>query len=78
MSQRNVEAVIGRLVTDEGFRERFAGAPEAALRDLVERGMDLNDCELHALAAIDAGQAERFAETLHPGIQKVALLGGRS
>ncbi len=77
MSQRNVESVIGRLVTDEGFRGRFAGAPAAALRDLMESGIELTECEVRALAAIDPAELERFAGTLHPGIQKVALQGGR-
>ncbi len=77
MSQRNVETVIGRLVTDEGFRGRFTGAPRAALQDLIDRGVELNECELRALVAIDPREVERFAGTLHPWIQKVAIQGGR-
>ncbi len=78
MSQRNVENVIGRLATDEHFRRRFAAAPGPTLRRLIEQGVDLNDCELHALATIDMGQLETFAGTLHPGIQKAELQGGLS
>ena len=78
MSQRNVENVIGRLVTDEGFRRRFTAAPRAALQELVARGVELNECELQALAAIDAGQLESFVETVAPSLQKVELQGGAS
>lgn len=78
MSQRNVENVIGRLVTDEGFRRRFAAAPRAALRELVARGVELNECELEALAAIDTRQLESFVETVAPSLQKVELQGGVS
>lgn len=76
MSQRNVEIVIGRIVTDEGFRRRFRQSPPSALRELVEQGVDLNPCELRALSGIDPEQAERFAESLHPFIQRVEIHGG--
>jgi hypothetical protein len=73
MSQRNVEQVIGKLVTDEGFRRRFADDPKAALAELVEGGLGLNPCEMRGLLALDARRIERFADTLHPCIQKVEL-----
>lgn len=77
MSQCNVERVIGRLVTDDGFRRRFAQDPGATLRELVERGLELNACEERALAALDARRLARFAETLDPRIQKVEVGGTR-
>jgi hypothetical protein len=78
MSQRNVERVIGRLVTDEGFRRRFRDSARSVLQDLVDGGMELNDCEFRALLAIDPRWVERFVARLHPCIQKVELEGGRS
>ncbi|HOC42686.1 MAG TPA: Os1348 family NHLP clan protein [Thermoanaerobaculales bacterium] len=78
MSQCNVERVIGRLVTDEGFRRRFAESPAATLRSLTDQGVELNAFELRALAAIDPGQVGRFARTLQPWIQKVELEGDHS
>lgn len=75
MSQVNVERVIGRLVTDEGFRRRFAEDPRATLQDLVTNGVELNFCELRALAAVDPRRAARFADLLHPCIQKVEIPG---
>jgi hypothetical protein len=73
MSQGNVERVIGRLVTDDGFRRRFAGDPQATLRELTASGLELNPCELRALAALDPGRISRFAEALDPRIHKVEL-----
>jgi Ribosomally synthesized peptide prototyped by Frankia Franean1_4349. len=76
MSQRSVERVIGRLVTDEAFRRRFAQEPETALRETVGCGLELTPCELQALAAIDAQSVERFADALDPRLQKTDIPGG--
>ena len=76
MSQSNVERVIGRLVTDEGFRRRFAADPAAVLSEVTASGWELTPCELHVLSALDAKVAARFARALDPRIQKADLQGG--
>jgi hypothetical protein len=76
MSQRNVERVIGRLVTDEAFRGHFAADPRAALRELKEEGVELNECELWALSTIDPRAVDRFVDSLDARIQKSDLRGG--
>ncbi|MGH9381883.1 MAG: Os1348 family NHLP clan protein [Thermoanaerobaculia bacterium] len=73
MSQRNVEKVIGRLVTDEGFRRRFAEDKEGMLQEALDHGLDLNPCERRALLGLDARSIAQFAEQLDPCIQKVEL-----
>ena len=73
MSQDNVERVIGLLATDEGLRERFARDPHAVLRELVERGLELNTCEWWSLARMDAGELMRFANAIDPRLQKADL-----
>jgi|APCry4251928276_1046603.scaffolds.fasta_scaffold621397_1 hypothetical protein len=78
MSQPNVERVIGRLMTDEGFRRRFGTSAVETLRQLVAQGVELNDCEWRALVAIDPRRVEQFARSLEPCIQKVDLEGGHS
>lgn len=78
MSQRNVETVIGRIVTDEGFRRRFNESPAAVLQELIDSGVELNECELRALVTIDPKRAERFAESLNPCIQRVEIIGGHT
>ena len=76
MSQRTVELVIGRLVTDEAFRRRFFADPPAALADLGRSGFDLNDCERRALECLDARAAARFAGGIDMRIQKSDLRVG--
>jgi hypothetical protein len=76
MSQRNVETVIGRLATDEALRSRFAADPEALLRELLATGVELNGCEVRALATIEPRAVERFAEAIDPRLQKTYSCGG--
>ena len=78
MSHRNVEQVIGRLVTDEGFRRRFVEDAGAALQGLLDEGLELNPCERRALLAIDPVHLGRFAEAIDPCIQKAEIRGGRT
>ena len=78
MSQRNVETVIGRLATDEALRSRFAANPEGLLCELLAAGVELNGCEVRALAAIEPRAVERFAEAIDPRLQKAHAYGGHS
>lgn len=78
MSQRNVERVIGQLVTDESFRRRFAGDPVVAVQELIDCGVALSECERRALTTLDLGHFNRFAETLDPCILKADLKGDLS
>lgn len=78
MSQRNVENLIGRLVTDEAFRRRFTGDPGGALQEITACGVELTNLELRALVTIDTRLAEMLAEALDPRIQKVDVHGDRS
>jgi len=73
MTQRNVEQVIGRIVTDEGFRRRFEEKPFEALFEIVASGVELTTLELSALAAMDPALVARFADALDPRIQKAGL-----
>ena len=73
MTQRNVEQVIGRIVTDEGFRRRFEEKPFEALFEIVASGVELSTLELSALAAMDPALVARFAHALDPRIQKAGL-----
>jgi hypothetical protein len=76
MSQRNVETVIGRLVTDEAFRFEFVRDPDAAIRKVTERGIELTAGEQEALRAVDPRMLSFFADTLDPSLQKSDLGGG--
>lgn len=73
MCQRSVEAVVGRLATDEAFRLRFVAGRAAVLRDLVAQGVELTPVEVEAIAGLDLEACEEFARRLDPRIQKVCL-----
>jgi hypothetical protein len=73
MSQRSVEQVIGRLATDEGFRQRFETDREAALWEAIADGLQLTPVERLAILDLDMTACERFAGCLDPRIQKINL-----
>jgi hypothetical protein len=41
MSQRSVEILLGKLVTDEEIRQRFRVDPDDVLTRAVDRGLEL-------------------------------------
>jgi hypothetical protein len=73
VTQRNIEIVIGRLLTDEAFRESFQDDPERALRALVERGTHLTEAEIAALVSIDSELWPLVADRIDPRLQKARL-----
>ncbi len=73
MAQRNVEIVIGRLVTDEAFRAMFQRDPAATLTRFVERGYELTPLEIAAVNATEASLWTRTAEQIDPRLQKVSF-----
>ncbi len=73
MSQRIVEAVIGRLVTDEGFRRRFRDSPAAVIDELIASGTALTAVERQALLDMDGTACEEFADRVDPRLQKICL-----
>jgi hypothetical protein len=73
MSQRTVEWLIGRLVTDEGFRRRFKDNPAGVLDELITSGTPLTPVERRALLEMDATACEQFADRVDPRLQKICL-----
>lgn len=72
MSQRAVEQVLGRLVTDEAFREAFFADPEdTALRS----GLSLTACEREALRRIAPGALARLCACLDDRICRLYVPG---
>lgn len=78
MSQRTVEQIVGRLVTDEGYRRRFAADPRRAIEELVRWGCELNGCERRALLRLDVQRFDRLADAIDPSLLKADLSGGES
>ena len=73
MAQRNVEIVIGRLMTDEALRMAFFADPVMALTRFIESGYDLTALEVAALRATDAGVWVQAAKKIDPRLQKVSF-----
>ncbi len=73
MSQRAVEHVVGRLVTDERFRRLFISDTANALRELAEEGLELRPHEAAALVATDPGLWDALADSVDPRLQKISL-----
>ena len=73
MSQRSIEMVVGRLVTDEEFRQTFMTDPVHALTELLEQGTHLTRAEITALVATDSELWDRVAEQVDQRLQKASL-----
>ena len=76
MTQRVIEAVIGRLITDEAFRAAFLSDPRRTLAGLRERGVDLTQGEIAALVDTDSALWEQVAERIDSRLQKANLDSG--
>lgn len=75
MSQKTVEHVIGKLATDEGLRLRFRQEPREAVETAAGTNGALTAVEMDALAAIDPGLLDRFADALDSRLQRVRIPG---
>jgi hypothetical protein len=73
VAQRSIELLIGRLITDEGFREAFVHNPGAAIRMFVDAGSELTTVEIAALLATRADVWERVADEVDPRLQKASF-----
>lgn len=65
MTEQAVEQILGRIVTDEKFRELFFSDPEKALK-----GYDISDEEREALLKIKVEDVEGFSRKLDDRITK--------
>jgi hypothetical protein len=73
MSQKTVQLMIGRLLTDEDLRRQFVERPHETLADLREQGFDLTNDEIDALARSDPKMWPSVARRIHPRLQRCSL-----
>jgi hypothetical protein len=69
---KNVEILLGRLVTDGVLRARFAEGPATFLAELTPT-LELTAVERQALAATDLQALAALADTLDPRLQRAPL-----
>jgi hypothetical protein len=73
MAQRNVEILIGRLLTDEDLRRRFMREPRATLDEFRQQGWELTAGEVDALLSPDASVWSDMARRIPSKLQRCSL-----
>jgi hypothetical protein len=73
MSQKTVQLVIGRLLTDEELRARFVERPLETLTELKEQGFELTGDEIEAIVQSDPQVWPSMAKRIHPRLQRCSL-----
>jgi hypothetical protein len=73
VAQRNIEIFIGRLITDESFREAFLVDPTRVTTTFVDSGYDLTGVEIAALLATRADLWIELAQLLDPRLQRASF-----
>jgi len=73
MSQKTVQWLIGRLLTDEEMRLRFLEDPRGSLTALREEGFALTHTEIEALVQTDRAIWSQTAERIDPRLQRSSL-----
>jgi hypothetical protein len=76
MAQRAVQLIIGQILIDEAFRSDYLERPLDTLRALRERGIELTDVEIDALAHTDRRRWLIGAEWIDARLQRCRLVGG--
>ena len=73
MSQKTVQLVMGRLLTDEDLRIQFAERPRETLTELRDQGHELTAEEIDALVRSDPEVWPSMARRIHPRLQRCRL-----
>lgn len=70
MSQKTVQLLIARLITDEDLRLQFLQAPETTLDAYRAQGYELTDGEVDALLETDRELWAAAAARIDPRLQR--------
>jgi len=74
--QRTVQLIIGQILTDEEFRADFLERPIETLTALRDRGFELTNLEVEALAQTDPRLWDCGAAHVDPRLQRCRLNSG--
>lgn len=70
MSQKNVEILLGKILTDECFRQSFFPVQTASFELAAAHGLELTSVERSALATLRRRGFEYLARNLDPRISR--------
>jgi hypothetical protein len=73
VSQRAIETIVGRLVTDEAFRKAFEQNPRHTLEELLAQGVGLTETEISALIGTRLTLWAEVGDQIDPHLQKADL-----
>ena len=74
MAQRTVQLIVGQILTDEEFRSDFLEEPYETLKALRDRGFELSNVEIDALARTDRRLWTVGAEWIDGRLQRCRLV----
>jgi hypothetical protein len=72
VSQRNIELLIGRLLTDDEFRLAFVRNVAKTLAVFIDSGHELTSQEIHAVLTSSPSFWSEVASQLDPRLRKVS------
>ena len=70
MSQKCVELLLGRILTDEDFRHSFFPIREFSFAMAAAHGLELTPIEKNALSSLRGRRFEFIANTIDPRISR--------
>jgi hypothetical protein len=73
MSQKTIQLIIGRLLTDEVLRDRFLDDPLGTLTALRDQGFELTTGEVDALLRTDPTLWPDAAARIDRQLQRASL-----
>jgi len=73
MSQKHVELLIGRLLTDDDLRDEFTRSPFETLADYCQQGWDLSRGEIDAFIQTEVGFWNTAAAQLPSRLRRSSL-----
>ncbi|HZR25292.1 MAG TPA: Os1348 family NHLP clan protein [Vicinamibacterales bacterium] len=78
MSQKTVQLIIGRILTDEELRQKFLVSPVETLSSFRESGLELTDAEIDALTSTDRTLWKDGANRIDSRLQRCCLTRSES
>jgi len=70
MSQKNVEVLLGKILTDDGFRSSFLPVGPASFELAARFGLEFTAVERSALSTLQSESFEGLARALDPRISR--------